>query len=212
MTAKEFLSVSNYTIEGEPITLIQYNTSTVHVLGTSHVNPRFVVIARELIQSVNPQVVGVELCRTRLGHRNSMKSIKLTKKPSGEFSFGKIPEKLMVPAIGEKLRFMYVYGSVLYEESKQFRLNFLHYKRMKTYKLRKPTKAGLYSIGAELLTPFRNLIWHADNLESKYLSNSITGYKILLLDRPIEDTFSAMAQALTISIRKRVNYVLQSVL
>lgn len=204
MTAKELLSVSNYMIEGEPVTLLQYNTSTVHVLGTSHLNPRYVVIVRELIQSVNPQVVGVELCRTRLGHRNVMKPRKL--KPSSEFNFEKIPENLLVPAVGEKLRLMYVYGSVLYEESKEFRVNLLHYRRMKTYKLRKPTKAGVYTIGAELLTPFKNLVWHADNLESKYLSNTITRYKILLLDRPVEDTFSAMANVLTANQKELIKY------
>ena len=205
MTAKGLLSVNKYKIEDEPVIVLQYKTSTVHILGTSHLNPRYVVIVRELIQSVNPQVVGVELCRTRLGHKNGMRSRKSIK-PSSEFSFEKIPPELLVSAVGEKLRLMYVYGSVLYEESKEFRLSLLHYKRMKTYKLRKPTQAGVYSIGAELLTPFKNLVWHADNLESKYLSNSITKYKILLLDRPVEETFAAMANVLTPNQKELIKY------
>lgn len=203
MTAKGLLSISNIKIEGEPITVLQYNTSTIHLLGTSHLNPRYVVIVRELINIVDPQVVGVELCRTRVGHRNAIKS---RSKTTSEFNFEKIPKEMMIPAVGEKLRLMYVYGSVLYEESKEFRLNLLNYRRMKTYKLQKPTAAGRYAIGAELLAPFRNLIWHADHLESKYLSNSITDYKILLLDRPVEETFSAMAQALTPSQKELVKY------
>lgn len=198
------LTINKKKILGELVTVVQYNSSIVHILGTNHLDPRYVTIVRELIEYVKPQVVGVELCRTRVGHRN-MIAAQRREKPS-EFNFKKIPKNLVPTAVGEKLRLMYAYGSVRYEESKEFRLNLLKYRRMKTYKLQKPSEAGRYSIGAELLVPFNNQVWHADHLESNYLSNSKTNYKILLLDRPVEETFAAIAQVLTPSQKALIKY------
>lgn len=200
--------------------MVRHLANRAYILGTNHVDRRYVPIVQKLLVRLKPEVVGVELCRTRAGYKHLAAGAeddaddddlrdeaeapewRQPQHPAAaqrsEFRFRLIPEEWRRSAIGEKLGLLYAYGAIRYAESKSFRVQLQQYRQLRTYKLRAATRVDeRMAIGAELLAPFRNYLWRSDGADSDYLSNSCTRYKILLLDRPVQQTYALMAQALT---------------
>ncbi|KAK7603924.1 hypothetical protein V9T40_004197 [Parthenolecanium corni] len=190
-------SFKSMTVDGEKIFIVRHQASQIYILGTNHVDRRYVLMVRKLLNGLKPDAVGVELCRTRTGYKHLMTGDEHPSSLQSEFQFRLIPAQWRRLAIGEKLGLLYAYGAIRYAESKSFRVELLRYRQMRTYKLRPPTQVDDLVIGAELLAPFRNFMWRSDGADSKYLSNSCTHYKILLLDRPVQQTYALLAEALT---------------
>lgn len=194
MTSSEKLLIYYEVVGHERVLVVRYKSHNVYLIGSSHTDYRYVLIVKHVIKSINPEVVGIELCKTRIGYKHTVST---HSELFTEFDFEDIPENKKESAIGEKLRLLYAYGAIQYSESKRFRIRLQKYKQMRKFKLVNPIRAGNITIGAELYVPFKNLIWRSDLMGSNYLTNTFTQYKILLLDRPVEDTYRLMAEALT---------------
>lgn len=196
------MSTSKLTIgfslfEDEKILFLRYNSHVIYIIGSTHTDAKYAMLAEQVVEYVQPDIVGVELCRTRIGYKNYLSTIKSDTKHD-EFNFESIPQHKRQVAIGEKLRLLYAYGAIQYEESKAFRQKLRSYRMLRSFRLDKIVRMDNITIGAELYVPFGNYAWHsAYRLGPKYLLNFNVKYKILLLDRPIADTYRNIAKVLS---------------
>lgn len=188
------LFIEHEFINNEKILVVRYNSHNIYLIGSSHTNSRYIFVVKQAIERINPEVIGVELCKTRVGYKHIVST---STELITEFDFDSLPVHKREPAIGEKLRLLYAYGAIMYSESKKFRVRLQKYRNLRRYKLENPARAGNILIGAELYVPFKNYMWRSDLFGTNYLTNTISDYKILLLDRPVEDTYRLMAEALT---------------
>ncbi len=202
-TPRQFLNIA-----GEKVSILHHQTNSVYILGTNHTDGGFVPIVLSLLERVDPQVVGVELCRVRLGYKNVLANPigHLDTAKASFYGFDTIPKANLKWAISEKILLLYLYGAVRYSESKNFRVTLRRYREMRTYKLgqNNATRVGNTKIGAELLAPFADLVWRRDSPDSNYLTNSMMAYKILLVDRPVEQTYEEISEILEDGDKERI--------
>lgn len=158
-----------FQIDKEEVVMLSNNKgSQVFLLGTNHASPESRVAVDSLIKTVNPQIVVVELCKTRIG-LNPLKTFERNR------SFNLYLLKDAVSELGISAGF--IWYSMAYMERFISRLLNVDY-------------------GGDMRAPGTSASFQVTNTD--LLEGDMHNYKILLGDRPIEITIKRMASILTL--------------
>lgn len=216
MSSKRCLTINTVLVSRENVHVLQHPKVEIYLLGTNHLSRLSAVAARSLIQHVDPHVVATELCLRRLKMANTYDPQK-----TDIMSFREqyqllvhIPKHRRRRAAIELQRVRLIYQAIEY--AKRIRSedaagnggidistddSFVHRdcvsKNSRCYKV-SPVEVEDTVIGADVFAPFGNLTWQLESMGAmKVLSNLQTKYKILLIDKPIEETYLKIASALS---------------
>lgn len=151
----------------EVIMLTNEKGSHVYVLGTNHASPESRLAVDSLIKSIDPQIVVVELCKTRIG-LNPLKTFERNR------SFNLYLLRDAVTELGISAGF--IWYSMAYMERFISRLLNVDY-------------------GGDMRAPGMSASFQVTNTD--LLEARKHNYKIMLGDRPIEITIKRMASILT---------------
>lgn len=201
------LLTSEIMVRDEKVTILHHAKGAVYLLGTHHNRENSALAVDELIRIVRPHIVAVELCRTNLERFNVLnEGQQRPPAPVHEEFVPKssymdiIPLRLKDKAIGEELLLGLVTESLKYDRFCMYR------NRLKRFALKNPQMRRFrvrpkvfhnVVIGREMTAPFRNYTWTLQKGDSKYLVNRAFKYRIMLADKPVEDTFCSVAAALS---------------
>lgn len=153
----------------EVVILSNRKGSQVYLLGTNHASPESRLAVNSLIKTVNPQIVVVELCKTRIG-LNPLKTFERNR------SFNLYLLKDAITELGISAGF--IWYSMAYMERFISRLLNVDY-------------------GGDMRAPGTSSSFQITNAD--LLQGENKNYKIMLGDRPIEITIKRMASILTLS-------------
>lgn len=213
------LLTSEIMVKNEKVTILHHTKGAVYLLGTHHNRENSAVAVNHLIRIVRPHIVAVELCRTNLERYNelddgqSQQQVQPPPPVQEEFVpkssyLNIIPLRLKDKAIGEELLLGLVSESLKYDRFCAYR------NRMKRFALKNPQTRRFrvrpkvfhdVVIGREMTAPFGNLTWTLPKANSKYLVNRAFKYRIMLADKPVEDTFCSVASALSAEERNIIH-------
>lgn len=200
-------------VKDEKVIIVQHAKGTVHLLGTHHNRENSALAVDELIRIVRPHVVAVELCRTNLERYNVLtEGGGQPPAPAADEVAPKsshmdiIPARLRDKAIGEELLLGLVSESLKYDRwcvhrnrgggGGLRRSALLKNPQTRRFRVR-PKVFHDVVIGREMCAPFRDYTWTLPKPHSRYLVHPATKYRILLADKPVEETFCSVAAALT---------------
>lgn len=185
------------------------NTTIIYLLGTNHISEYSARIARKLILNVDPDVVTVELCRSRLEDANRF---------GGDPNFGKryqlleqIPKYWRKKAAAEMIRLRLMTMAMEYCEkfpgarrsaaakatsssTTEHRLSRFTLK-WRGYRVQ-PVQVCEMRIAGDIFAPFRDKTWHLQSNQSNVLYSSKVRYKIVMADLPIERTYARLVSVL----------------
>ncbi|XKL68689.1 hypothetical protein PGB90_006458 [Kerria lacca] len=196
-----FLNSEIY-VKDERVLILHHKHGTVHLLGTNHNRENSAAAVEELIRMVKPHVVAVELCRTNLERYSETKNRlpdEDNNTPKCLHDMEMIPARLKNKAIGEELLLALIIESIKFKERTRDKpLTELILRDPKKCKFKlKPKMLYDVVIGKEMTVPFGNQTWYLQSPNSLYLINKNKKYKIMLADKPVEETFSSIASSLS---------------
>ncbi len=190
-------------VKNEKVFILRHSKGTVHLLGCHHNRENYAEAVEELIRIVKPHIVAVELCRTNLERYNSLKQTngeEIEEHTPKYTHMDVIPGRLKDRAIGEELLLGLLVESIKYDRNCGYRSRLkrfsLRYPNGQKYRVR-PKKFHHMVIGKEMTVPFADFTWVLEKANSKYLVNKRVKYKIMLADKPVEETFCSIASALS---------------
>lgn len=203
------LLTSEIMVKEERVTILHHASGSVHLLGTHHNRENSALAVDELVRIVRPHVVAVELCRTNLerynvladdddGARHTAQTAPAQFAPKSSY-LDVIPGRLRDKAIGEELLLGLVSESLKYDRL------CAHRRRQRRFALRQPHRRRFRLrpkvfhdrlIGREMTAPFGDYTWTLPKPHSRYLVHPACRYRILLADKPVEETFCSVAAAL----------------
>lgn len=163
----------------------------IYLLGTNHLAELSVEAVHILISRVKPHVVGTELCLRRLEMANDLSDAVGIRDQYQQLV--RIPKRRRRKAAIELQRVRLACQALEYvRRDKREYVN----ENKRGYRVR-PIIIEDLAIGGDMFAPFQNLTWRLESREPTVLVNAFKQYKILLIDRPLEETYLRVASALT---------------
>lgn len=206
--------VDSFVVENEPVLILRHNKGFVYLIGTHHNEEHYATAVAHLIAQIRPHTVAVELCRTNLQRYNANSAATLSLTTSAVYQPPKstymefVPPRLKHKAIGEELLLGLVSEALKYEKycvrRNHAKQSVLRNDSIVRFRVKPKVFHSKIKIGREMTVPFGELTWSMDKRRPLYLLNSLSPYKIMLADRPVEETFCRIAAALSDEERKMI--------
>lgn len=191
--------------------VLKHEKGNVYLLATKRNTRQSISTIREVLISLKPNVVAIEMCLSKLERFASME-----KAPSTQ-DLSLIPQRLKQKALGERIMLNMIREALTYgnrirgrraqqqlqqqtqqQQQQQLQQNMpgLSLPAFQVYQL-EPRVFRFDEIGREIGVIFGKDVWQLDYYHPKFLANPNADYRVMLAGKPMEDTWQGIANALT---------------